>query len=489
MKFYNSAYTQDIVSDEYLGQRLLAFPEIKKTLIREVCEPLALCLLERVLGYGRSVTEADLKNKDKMYIAASHISWAIQPWLRQLFTVVAAPVGDGSGDSTITFTFAENWGTPGMVLLFGDVATGDFVNVILTSSAETASGGYSYTGKLLTSDAEATFDEGLAEIGSKVGWSYEVSAQCADTATKIPMTFPAWYQNYTTHKMTFDKLCSSGLQQVLWIEGVDGSRCWQPWEEYQMFQQFLKSMEFAGWYGISTVDSDGNILVTDGDGNQLQAGDGVFRQVATGNDNTYSVATYNTPAQYENFLTYIENTITDWAIQNGLTAGIELDVWAGIKAYTLLQRVLKDYANQSHGPFFIKDYESGTVYEYKLGAEFRQYYFAGFTLNLKKCAVFDDISVLGAKLPGQSAPQESWKFVIMPDTTCDGTPLIQVYFRAGCGIENAFIHKVIPGTINPLDLTSSVAVNKFKGYEVFYDTEFVFIVNDPSKILVFKGIA
>lgn len=485
----NAAYTNEIITEEYLGTRLLAYPEIKKNVIKSVCEEENYCLLYKTLGYGRGVTEADLSNSDKMFIASSRITWAVMPRLRQPFTVAAAPVGTGALNADITFTFEEDWGTPGMVIMFQD-GNGGFVNIYLTSTATPdGSGDFEYTGRILTGDNTETFDPLLAPIGRKVGWTTNVNAACSDTTTQIPTVFNDWYTNYTTIMKPSKVICRSGIQTVTWLEGEDGGRCWLPQEEYQFFKQFLRSFEYGGWYGTTTVDATtGTVNATDQNNTKLQTGDGVFAQVAAGNIFTYSIATYTQPANYPTFLAYIKGKIEDWAIANGLTAGAELDIWAGFKAYSLLQEVLKDFLNQSGGCCYMKDFESGETFEVKAGVHVLQYHWAGFTLNLRKCAVFDDPSINGFYQSG-AVPRESYKFVIMPDTTCEGTPLIQVYFRGGCGIEKAFTHKIIPGTVDPTDENSIKTVDAFDGFRTYYMTEYVFIVNDPSKILVFPGVA
>lgn len=487
--FFPSAITETEVTDVYLTDVLLAYPEIKKQMIRQVCEELSLPLTQRVLGFGRTVSETDLRNTDKMSIAASKIQWTVQPWLRQLLCLCSTPEGTGANDTDIHFSFTDDWATPGMVLMFQD-GNGNFQNVMLNSYGTAAgSGCFTYTGRLVTSDPAVTFDAAtFAQPGQCVGWSYDLVAQCADTSVKVPFRTPAWLENYTTTVMTDQDICTTGIQQMLWIEGVDGSRCFQPWQEFQMMQNYLKSFEMRGWYGTKTVNlSNGNVLLTDWEDNQVLAGSGVLEQIdSLGTVNSYAIGPsgYNNPTQYEAFLNFFQDTIITWAQQNGLTGGLEMDIWAGMQAYNFLQRVLTNFANQAGGCCYITDYESGNVYEYKVGVEFRQYYFAGFSFNLKKCAVFDDVSVQGFQRNG--GPWESWRFVVMPDTTCDGTPLIQYYSRGGCGTSNAFIHKYIPGTIDPANPNSSTAVNHKKGYNVFFNSEGVWILNDPGKILDFR---
>lgn len=494
LQFHPSAITNTEVTDTYLEEALLAYPEIKKEMIRSVCEELALPLTQRVLGFGRTVTETDMKNTDKMSIAADRIQWTVMPWLRQLMCLCGTIGGNGAGNTEMTIPFNQNWATPGMVFMFQD-GNGNHQDIIITSTATENSGCFLYSGKLVTSDPTATFDAvNFAQDGQCVGWSYDTVAACADTSVKSPFTTPAWLENYTTTSMIDQDICSTGIQQMLWIEGVDGSRCFQPWQEFQMFQQFLKSFEFKGWYATRTISNiTGVVNLTDGQGNPIRNGSGIFEQVASlGNVVGYDisvtggVAGYNNPANYEAFLTFLQDTIVAWSVQNGSFNGKDMEIWAGANAYMLLQRALKNFADQSGGCCFTTDYENGSTYEYGVGYEFKRYVFAGFNLILKKCNVFNDPSVQGYTASGTTTPWEAWKFVVMPDVTCDGTPLIQYYSRGGCGTSNAFIHKYIPGTIDPMNPNSTMSVSHVKGYNVYYFSEGVWILNDPQMMLVFK---
>lgn len=485
MKIHNASYSAVAVTDIYLEDALIAFPEIKKHMIRAVCEEKNFCLINKVLGYGRDITDTDLaNNKDKMYIGANHLDWAILPRMRVPFTVIAATGGTGVGNTNMTFYFAEGWGAAGMVLMFQDDA-GGYTNVILTSSGTAVSGGYSYTGKLQTSDDAATFDTDLDPVGRLVGWTTVASASCASTTVNTPIVYPAWYRNYTTIMRPSLIVCRSGIQQVTWLEGEDGTRCWLPEEEYQFFVQFLKDFELGGWYGTTTADADGNVPVTDAAGLAVMTGSGIFEQVQDGNTIAFDITTYNNTSNYTAAQTFLEETIVNWSIANNLTDGYELDLWAGIKAFAWLQNVLIAFVEQGRCCLMRDFRNSDDSSEVEVGINIKRYMFAGFIINLRKCAIFNDPGVQGFIAAGTTYPQEAWKFIIMPDTTCDGTPLIQVYFRGGCGVESSFTHKITPGTVDPLNPNNPYAVNDYDGFKTQYLSEYVFVVNDPQKILVF----
>lgn len=510
LQFIETQITQQEITDEYLESVGLLYPEIKKNMIRAVCEEQRLPMLQRVVGFGRTVTEKDIRGTERMSIAAEKIQWTVQPWLRQLFCLCGPVIGDGAAGSDVILNLDQDWGAPGMVLMFQN-GTGQFLNLRLQSygTAEGGSGCYQYTAQLQSGNPHQTITSDYIQEGQCVGWSYNNSAACNDGMMDTPFRTPAWLQNWTTTDGVKKQICTTGIQSVLWIEGVNGSRCFQPWQEFQMFQNFLKSFEYWCWYADGTVNATtGAIFNTDEQGDQLRAGYGFFRQVdASGYINNFNISVtngvdgFNNPANYDAFLTYLRQTVIDWSVQQGMDGGCVLDVYAGINSYALINDALKQFSNESGGCCFLYDYEekeqyrlddmdSSGQYSYGVGYHFKQYNFYGFVLNVRRCGVFNDPSVQGFTVSGQTTPWEAWKFVIMPDTTCDGTPLLQYYSRAGCGTSNAFNHGYVAGTIDPMSPNSQFvrSATLDKGYTVWYLREGVLIVNDPGKVMVFNPI-
>lgn len=485
MKTFTGSVTQDVVDSFYLQDQLLAFPEIKKKFIHEQCEQRDFTLLMLTFGYGRAISDSDLK-KDKMIIADRKIQWTIQTRLRELVTFDSTPsAAQGAGDASITIALKEGWPTVGMVLLVQD-GNGGWQNLVLTSNGTQSGDHFNYTAKLQTNDAAETFDVSFIEDGTKVGWGWSLDAFCGDGSTKTPFKSLDWYINYTTLIKQSKEICKDGIQTALWIEGEDGTLCYAPMEEHQQFFHFLASIEFAGWYGTSTYNEDGVVIVTDANNNLLPAGDGILMQAASGNVITWVISDYDQPSEYQAFQDLLETTILTWAIENGYDAdGCELHVWCGLFAYSLLQKVLINFLEQAGGCCFM-DYESGDMVA--AGIEIASYKFSGFRLHLHKCSSFNNKGIHGALYNGTTVPLEAYRFIIMPDTNCDGEPLIQCYFRGGCGVSSAYTHTVIPGTVDPTNLgaTSVKGASKLRGYEVVDESEFVFILSDPSKLLVFQ---
>lgn len=485
MKTFTGSVTQDVVDSFYLQDQLLAFPEIKKKFIHQQCEQRDFTLLMLTFGYGRAISDADLK-KDKMQIADRRIQWTIQTRLRELVTFDAQPAGgQGAGDTSINITLKQGWPSTGMVLLVQN-GQGGWQNLVLTSDATPNGGAFDYTAKLQTNDAAEVFDESFIVDGTNVGWGWSLDAFCGDGSTKTPFKSLDWYINYTTLIKQSREICKDGIQTALWVEGEDGTLCYAPMEEHQQFFHFLFSIEFAGWYGTSTYNSSGQVIVTDASGNLLPAGDGILMQVSSGNVITWVISDYDQESEYAAFRDLVEVTVLTWAIDNGYDAdSVELHCYAGLFAFALWQKALINFLNQPGGCCYM-NYETGEMVQ--AGINVSSYKFAGFVIHLHKCSSFNNKGVHGANYLNTTVPLESYRFLLMPDTNCDGEPLIQCYFRGGCGISSAYTHTVIPGTVDPTQLgqTSVKGASKTRGYEIVDESEFVFILSDPSKMIVFQ---
>ena len=124
------------------------------------------------------------------------------------------------------------------------------------------------------------------------------------------------------------------------------------------------------------------------------------------------------------------------------------------------------------------------------------YKWASYRLVLMKCAVFDNAGVQGTAQTTASGflpPSiESFRFIIAPDSDCEGYPLTQLFFRGACGLDDVWNNWYTPGTIDPFNnYTKSgrnmhINVNDYSGYSIGKEVEYNYVVRDPSKFLNFS---
>lgn len=499
MRTFTGAITQDNAIDAfYLQDQLLLFPEIKKKFIKSQCESETFTALELVFGYGHAISDTDLK-RQKMYIADYRIQWTILPRLNEYMHFAAVPTnGQGAGDTSFPIQLQENWASVGMVLKVDD-GNGGWQVIVITSSDGASSGSpvhYNYHAKLVTGDEAATFNTTFMTTGYAVGWAYSLDAACGYGTTQTPIKFPDWYVNYTTILKQENQICKDGMQSGLWIEGGNGLFCYQPLEEMEKWFFFLSSMEYAAWYGQRTYNDDGVCIKTDANGNPLRAGDGILLQGDSSTLIDYDVSYYDQPGApatgphegvtyYEQFRQLFNTEIVKWGIENDIYKDdYELHVYAGLAAYAFFQNVLTGFLDQSGGCCYM-DYESGQ--NVSAGINIIRYKYAGYILNIHKNVTFSKKGVNAGFYLSTGIPIDAYRFVVMPQSNCSNEPLIQCYFRGGCGVESAYTHTVIPGTVNPIDPKSTLGASTLRGYVVVDESEFVFILSDPGKMMHWQG--
>lgn len=492
MKIYSAALTDDITTAPSLNAAYIGFPEVLERVTRQICNEYNFYFTGMALGYGRYVTEGEIKsNNDKLRIANDNVTWAVMPRVRQLVTL-AANISSGSGGSgagiTITLSSADNWIKPGMSLRYTYAATGSSILFYVVSGPSANSSNWDYVVKI-ESSSTTTVPTTIAS-GQKLGFTSIAQASCAATTTYMPVKFYDQYRNYNTTMKPKHTLCKDGIATVTWYVSEDGQKCWAPQEEHQFEMESLKSLEYGIVYNVSTVNSSGTVYLTDANGDSVMKGDGLLAQIASGNAITYNINTYyQQPANYNAFLNIFEEAIENWSIQYGVTNSVVLYVHTGKKGFGLLQNVLKDYADQSGGCCFLTNYRNGGTEEMGLTKNIIRYKFSSYEIVLLNCSIFDDPGVHGTTQSGvtvgNAPPLESFRMLVCPDTDCDGMPLMQLFFRGGCGLDDIWNNSYTPGTIDPYNQykKARISVTDYSGYDVKKEIEWNYILRDPSKIL------
>lgn len=490
MKIYNGGNPKKgVIDGTMLSEALLLYPQIKKQLVKQYCDDNNYCWLRDLVGLDAAVDQTSVAarlSNGQMGIAGNNISWAVETRTRQPVTITTLPPINSSiaVNATFPIAFVEDWLQPGMVLTINDSVNGGQINIMIMSAA-TGTGPYAYTGKIIATSA-VTIPTGVLGVNDKLPWVWAATSTCNSSSIAVPIVFPDWYKNYTTHISLKRQVCKTGIMNSTWIEGENGSMCYHGTEDLQVFQEFLGTIEGTIYYGRTNVNNSNTAMTTGPDG-ALTTGDGIEAQIIGGNVTNYSIATYTNPTNYPQLLDLIESKINDWATSRNKSS-VELFGRCGPHAYSLLQKVLEKKAFSAGGCCTLHDFKSGDSYEYALGGNITRYEFAGHTLYLEKCMLFGNSSFQHIRA-GSTVANESYKFIIHPKTTCDGQPLYEIYFREGCGVSSAFKYGFIPGKLNPENPNSPIMGNDYDGYTAYYDTEFVVLVNDPGSMLLFQPIA
>lgn len=502
MQIYSSQLTDDIITAPTLNAAYIGHPEVLERVTKQICTEYNFYFTGMALGYGRYATTDEVtKNTGKMTIGNDYITWSVMPRTRQLVTLAAA-ITSGQGGSGAAFTITlgtnDNWIRPGMTLKYTYGATGTSILFYVVSGPSANSSDWDYSVKIEGSSS-ATVPTTIASA-QQLGFTSIAQAACTSSTTYMPEKLYDIYRNYNTTMKPKHTICKDGLTTATWfVSEVSGEKCWTPQEEYQFEMETLKSLEFGIVYNVSTVNSSGTVYITDASGNSVMKGDGLLAQISSGNVVNWDVSTYfNQPAAYVDFFNQLKDTIENWSITYGVTNDVTLFVHTGTKGFGFLQEVLKDNVDQSGGAgmVFVKNYKGRTENgdnQMELSRNICKYKFASFTLILLKCSVFDDIGVHSTFQSGVTSlapPLESFRMLIAPDTDCEGYPLMQLYFRGGCGLDDVWSSSYTPGTIDPTNgyktTKGKISVTDYSGYDIKKEVEWNLVVRNPSKFLNFN---
>lgn len=486
MKISQGSIKSGATSEAYFESVGLKFPEVRKKVITRFCEDKGSALLADIMGTGRTITAKQLADNKKMFIAGNAINWYVETRHRRLVTFKAANTGTGANNGSISITLSGNDGylKPGNTIRIVQQSTGVTYILMLTSAGTFSSPNYTYTAKLVTGNNATALPVGLIVNNVEAGWSYTLnSSDCSnDQFTCVPTTFPELFKNFTSTLRVCKDVCKNGVQTVLWIEGDNGSRCYLSTEEAQFYGDVFKSFANGAIYGKTTYDSTGTVLITDQNGLYVGAGDGFLEQIDSSSVVNYQISTYfNTPANYEAFRQFLQNKITAWGLREGIQDGL-LYLYVGKGGKMFLQEVLHAYAVTGNCCTMTTFSDNG---EQISGPSNNMLYyeFGGYKIVIREEAVFNDVTQNPQVTALGGATLESFRMLIVPDKTCDGGPVAQLYFRGGCGIEDSFTPTVRPGTINPFANGPKINVTGKPGYELLIETEYVLVLNNPYGVL------
>lgn len=493
MQIYNASISDSVTTSAQLNAAYIGHPEVMEKVVREICNEYDYHFTAMALGYGRYITEAEIQStKGKLTIGNNNVSWAIRPRLRQLVTLAAA-INSGVGGSGAAFTMTvgagDNWLRAGMTVKYNYGGTGSYIQFYVISGPAQNGGNWDYQVKI-ESSASTTVPTTIPS-GAKLGYTTIAQASCSTAITIMPKQFYDIYRNYNTTMKAKRVICKDGVATVTWFVGENGEKCWAPVEEKEFDQEFLKDLEFGLVYNVSTVAANGTVYLTDANGDQVMKGDGLLAQIVSGNKVTWDISTfYQQPANYQTFLDLFKEAVENWGIAYGIKGNMPLFVHTGRKGFGFLQDVWKDYADQSGGCCFVFNYREGKDEEMKLSSSIMRYKFSSFEIILVHAGIFDDIGVQGTAQTGvatNAPPLESYRMLVMPDSDCDGNPLLQLLFRGGCGLDEIFSSSYSPGTIDPWNATKKpkISTSDYSGYEIKKEVEYNLVVRDPSKILDF----
>jgi len=453
MKIYSGTYGNDTLESNSLTANLLKFPEISSTLVRQYPQYSVAYMVD---GLGR------FAKKEKL-IGDHKFQWPVLGRTNRPSTCTGTFSGTGAGHTAITFETEENYLNPNDIVRLKDKSQG----VIIGLPTQTA-GGYTYTMKLQdpTQVGNATVNTAVAfATGATVGKIGTLFAERSERGYESKV-FPDWYVNYVGISRKADSLSGSALTDVTWIEN-NGSKLWYFTQERICRDEFMREREYNDWYGISTMDENGNPTIFDEDGRPLIGGDGILRQIDSANIDTYNGVL--TAKRLTNFMAML-----------GLSTGKKGTHWfvyTGTAGKVAFHEAMVDYAVPGGNLV----YNAQTGKEMALGADFVTYFALGYKMTVVHTPMFDDPNIHTDIDAASGYPKESFRMVFINADVVDGESNIERLVKGAEGFNRSFTVKYIPGMINPFEkgaVQSMIASNSRDAFSVEYLTECGLIIRN-----------
>ena len=450
MKFYSGTYDKNCVMSNALVTNLLKYPEIGSALISLYPQYSATAYI--LDGFGRFAKE-DMMGDVKF-------QWAVQGRLNRPSTLTGTNVGAGLANAAFFVEFEENYFNPNDTIKFAD---GNIA--IIIGEPVASAGGYTYQMKLQTTDAAAFVATTALAVGISVG---KVSTAFTEKSERgfENHAYPDWYVNYIGTSRKACSISGSAITDVTWIE-AGGQRLWYFTAEQQCRMEFLYELEKNTWYGQTTMDVNGNSVVTDMNGLPIVQGDGILRQIDSSNVDTFSG-------------NLSESILTDFLGQLQLNTGNTKEEWVvftGTRGRINFHEAMKDYivstGNYMWHPVYGK--------EIGIGSNFTQYSALGSRITLIQNWIFDDPNLNGNNInPATGLPFESERMVFMNiGSTTDGVSNVERKTKGAGGINRSMITRYIPGMVNPMDPSSMMAATPRDSFDVEYMSESGIVIRNP----------
>lgn len=344
-------------------------------------------------------------------------------------------------------------------------------------------------------------------------WVYQLQPISSDTAFSIPGSYlmpgkgvsrlyslyeeysdEADILNYTTTVKMSNRLSimrlraditGSAATDVLSVGVKDGNGkinyLWGPYQEWLALNQHARRVEAGLIFGKSTMKADGTSVISGTNGRPIEAGAGLYEQIAPFNRRTYTKLTADI---LDEFLFDLAYNIIGTGIGS---QELKFVAFTGAMGKREFSRVLEEKA----GAYNLIDthFVSGSGRDLKLSGEFKTYEMHnGITLTVMHAPIFDDVELNRELDPVTLKPLRSYEFLILYNGNINGKSNIRKFAKRN----RELVMRVVTGMTDPgLNKGSftTVASNAKDGYSLQILSEVGIAVLDPRPCGILTKIA
>lgn len=419
-----------------------------------------------------SVYEWQLEtNSDKpLYIKRSEING-----------VLATANSFASPMDTIKIWLDEKLYGTGAVLVFDNY---DYQARVITEPYN--DGGYwVYSLQPISSDSAFAIPGEYLTPGKGVSRLYSLYEEYSDEADILNYTTNVKMSNRLSIMRLRADITGSAATDVLsvGVKGGDGkiNYLWGPYQEWLALNQHARRVEAGLIFGKSTVKADGTSVISGTNGHPVEAGAGLYEQIAPFNRRTYTKLSADI---LDEFLFDLAYNIIGTGIGS---QDLKFVAFTGAMGKREFSRVLEEKA----GAYNLVDthFVSGSGRDLKLSGEFKTYEMHnGITLTVMHAPIFDDTELNRELDPITLKPLRSFEFLVLYNGNINGKSNIRKFAKKN----RELVMRVITGMTDPgLNKGSftTVASNSKDGYSLQILSEVGIAVLDPRPCGILTKIA
>ena len=353
-------------------------------------------------GLHQGITNANYRN-----VKSNVIQYAIRHTDRmkvrfaknsegQTFVCDAYPTQPGKNQSVFYVYFDSNWIGPKEVVELNDNRT--YIYVIDDQAPVEDGGAWRYMCKVVAKSNDEFVDPKLMVEGAEAQDAYTMYEHDFSETGNEKYTFDGWGQvcmtlqrlkfsySGTAAAMQADKIWTMHNGQVTWISKAN----------YEMLQRAAIYDAHQKVFGKGTVTDEGKVLMTDKQGREVMAGDGIMNQ----GDGAYEYP-YNKMT-----ISMIDSVLQDVDIRAGKDGTTEVAVVGGRYAINAFNQAMRDAGFVTQNNNIVGDGDNKVVNNNYAG-----YIHSGVKLTPGVARAFDDRPTLPLS---DGTPRASWDLIFVP---------------------------------------------------------------------------
>lgn len=284
---------------------------------------------------------------------------------------------------------------------------------------------YNYIVKLVSRNKSEAIPQSALLPGKEVSYSYNAHPELSERGYLTSRRQMEEHVNYLTrirHSFSVSGDAAATKYLIEDIVNMDGKKVVNNYITDQLFMDAMESFHFSKEmsliYGKSTMDPSGKCFLQDGQGRDIETGDGILEQLSNSCKQTYTRLTIN----------LLRDIISYISLRMPKRTGNEILLTTGIEGYKEFQNLMDDL----HAARFTTDdnYVQSVNGKYELGMEYSAYKYMGNKIIVNCNNVFDHPG-LPSEVDNQGRRIESFRMLFLDISSYDGVKNIEMVAKDG----------------------------------------------------------